>query len=365
MYRYRYSVSTRDFKGLNGVGAGVEGREEREEREEKMSAMTARNSPILSMVVCFYMTVSVGTTLMNKMSFSGRKFPFPFFVTCFQMAVALFWLYALTLLQRHGPRSLNVLLNLEDIPKLEWKVKNVLSAAGVAAAFTAMLASGNLCLMFVQAAKSQHILCILLLSYFLRKEVQPWPVVVSCIGVTVGFVINAVAEADIVITKLGEDLTTLIYGCLAGFVSSFFVALYPMLLHSSILKGKNNCFPRQISINVNAMSLAWYMPLILYEILVGGLLSSPFLLDIEFWLFNFATASVGFVLNVAAMLQVKFTSPLTHMVVGSVKGAVTSVIGVLFYGNRMDGMSCIGLSVLLISSFAYSYLKQAAHKKLK
>ena len=75
---------------------------------------------------------------------------------------------------------------------------------------------------------------------------------------------------------------------------------------------------RQISINVNAMSLVWYTPLIIYEIWVGGLLSSPFLLDVEFWTFNFATvswrareqswltpaqASVGFVLNVAAMLQ--------------------------------------------------------------
>ncbi|EKX53811.1 hypothetical protein GUITHDRAFT_160935 [Guillardia theta CCMP2712] len=270
-----------------------------------MSSMSARKTPLLAMVVCFYMTVSVGTTLMNKMSFSGRKFPFPFFVTCFQMAVALFWLYVLSLLQRHGPKSLNVLLNLDDIPKLEWRIKNFLSAAGVAAAFTAMLSSGNLCLMFVQvsfyqAAKSQHILCILVLSYFLRNEMQPWPVVVSCVGVTLGFIINAIAEADIVITKLGEDLSTLIYGCVAGFVSSFFVALYPMLLHSSILKGKNNW---QISINVNAMSLVWYTPLIIYEIWVGGLLSSPFLLDVEFWTFNFATASVGFVLNVAAMLQ--------------------------------------------------------------
>jgi len=44
---------------------------------------------------------------------------------------------------------------------------------------------------------------------------------------------------------------------------------------------------------------------------------------------------------------------------GSFKGAVTSVIGVVFFGNHMNPQSALGLSILIASSFAYSYLKQA------
>jgi hypothetical protein len=59
----------------------------------------------------------------------------------------------------------------------------------------------------------------------------------------------------------------------------------------------------QLSINVNTMSLAWYLPLLAYEAHAGSMLAAPALRSPRFWAFNFATASVGFALNIAAMLQ--------------------------------------------------------------
>lgn len=56
-------------------------------------------------------------------------------------------------------------------------------------------------------------------------------------------------------------------------------------------------------------------------------------------------------------LQVRVTSPLTHMVVGAFKGAVTTVLGVILYGNKMNITSSIGVAILITASFAYSYLK--------
>mmetsp|Transcript_50671 Transcript_50671/g.120664 ORF Transcript_50671/g.120664 Transcript_50671/m.120664 type:complete len:233 (+) Transcript_50671:57-755(+) len=203
--------------------------------------------------------------------------------------------------------------------------------------------------------KSQHILCILLISYFFLGETHPTKVVLACAGVTLGFGVNALAEASIYTAVLGQNLQSLVAGCLAGLVSSFFVALYPLLLNRAL--GKGTC-KWQMSINVNTMSLVWYLPLIMFEVHRGGLIDSPALSNVNFWVFNFVTATVGFVLNIAAMLQVRYTSPLTHMIVGSFKGAVTSIIGVLFFDNKMSFQSAVGLAILIASSFAYSYLNQ-------
>lgn len=204
----------------------------------------------------------------------------------------------------------------------------------------------------LQAAKSQHILFSLLISSVLGSTVG-LDIMSASMGVTLGFIINATAEVDIIRSLLHDDIASLMMGMVAGLISSFFVALYPVLLKRSMLTGLDNW---QISINVNMMSLLWFLPLIGYEISLG-MLHNAVLYDPKFWAFNFATATVGFVLNLASMLQVRLTSPLTHMVVGAFKGAVTTCLGVLLYGNQMNFISAIGVAILILSSFAYSYLK--------
>ena len=76
-----------------------------------------------------------------------------------------------------------------------------------------------------------------------------------------------------------------------------------------------------------------YLPLIAYEILSGDMLTSPALRNGDFWGFNFLTGTVGFFLNAVAMMHVRYTSALTHMIVGSVKGAVTTLISVAVLGD--------------------------------
>uniref|UniRef100_A0A6U4TTN3 Sugar phosphate transporter domain-containing protein n=1 Tax=Hemiselmis andersenii TaxID=464988 RepID=A0A6U4TTN3_HEMAN len=320
--------------------------------------MAKASTPVVFAVVSFYVLVSVSTTLMNKLSFPRDTFPFPFTVTCFQMAVALMWLMVLTVLQAVGPGFICSFLGLSRTKSLDWNPLHMWNAVGCAGAFTGMLATGNLCLMFVQvsfyqAAKSQHILFSLILSSLLLGTTAAPNIIMACAGVTVGFIINAMAEVDIMRSLVNDSLASLTWGMAAGLVSSFFVALYPLLLKRSMVSMDN----WQISINVNLMSLLWFAPLIGYEIHQGKMLDNPVLYDRAFWAFNFATATVGFVLNLASMMQVRVTSPLTHMVVGAFKGAVTTCLGVVMYGNKMNLTSTVGVTILISCSFFYSYLK--------
>jgi len=61
------------------------------------------------------------------------------------------------------------------------------------------------------------------------------------------------AQIDI-LRSLDNDMASLIWGVSAGLVSSFFVALYPLLLKRSMVSLDN----WQISIHVNLMSLLWF-----------------------------------------------------------------------------------------------------------
>ena len=205
-------------------------------------------------VMVLYMAMSVGTTFLNKFSFPKDKFPHPFSATCFQMIVAVVWLLLLTGLQglalgaKNATAATAVIraFGVSETTALRWSAKDILSSAGAAGAFTAMLSAGNMCLLFVQisfyqAAKSQHILCNLVMGYFIFGTTQPWKIIMCCVGVTVGFLINVLAERKVLeeMAQTQDFATELAKGCLAGLISSFFVALYPILLDRSFLKGSD------------------------------------------------------------------------------------------------------------------------------
>ena len=205
-------------------------------------------------VMALYMAMSVGTTFLNKFSFPKDKFPHPFSATCFQMIVAVFWLLLLSGVQSlalsgKSPAVATAVIRsfgVSETKPLRWSSQDILSSAGVAGAFTAMLSAGNMCLLFVQisfyqAAKSQHILCNLAMGYFIFGTTQPWKIILCCVGVTVGFLVNVLAERTVLeeMAQTQDFATELAKGCLAGLVSSFFVALYPILLDRSFLKGSD------------------------------------------------------------------------------------------------------------------------------
>jgi hypothetical protein len=97
------------------------------------------------------MILSVAVTLMNKAAFPRDTFPYPFTISCFQMIIALVWLYALTIAQRLWPSSLEV-IGIHRAQPLSWDLKSILASSGAAGAFMGMLSMGNVCLMFVQVS---------------------------------------------------------------------------------------------------------------------------------------------------------------------------------------------------------------------
>ena len=126
--------------------------------------MPVKSQLFVAGVILMYMSLSVAVTLMNKAAFPKNTFPYPFTISCFQMIVALIWLYGLTIIQRIRPSMMEI-IGIEKSPLLKWDLKSILASSGAAGAFMGMLSTGNVCLMFVQVSFYQVVLCIYEILY--------------------------------------------------------------------------------------------------------------------------------------------------------------------------------------------------------
>ena len=65
------------------------------------------------------------------------------------------------------------------------------------------------------------------------------------------------------------------------------------------------------------------------------------LFSITVWLVNIIGGIMGFLINVAIFLQIKYTSPLTNNIIGTVKATVLTILALITFRNPATFMVCI------------------------
>ena len=65
----------------------------------------------------------------------------------------------------------------------------------------------------------------------------------------------------------------------------------------------------------------------------------------------------GYLINVAGFLQIKMTSPLSHMISAAVRGVLQTVIAVWLFGDSITTGKAAGIALILIGSSYYTYVK--------
>jgi len=65
----------------------------------------------------------------------------------------------------------------------------------------------------------------------------------------------------------------------------------------------------------------------------------------------------GYLINVAGFLQIKVTSPLSHMISSAVRGVLQTVIAVWLFGDSITSGKAAGIALILIGSSYYTYVK--------
>jgi hypothetical protein len=85
-------------------------------------------------------------------------------------------------------------------------------------------------------------------------------------------------------------------------------------------------------------SIVALFPVVLLSGELEGILELPFLGEPQFWAGMLVAAVMGYLINIASFLQIKYTSPLTHMISGTAKGAVQTVLSVMIFGNPITSL---------------------------
>jgi len=317
------------------------------------SAQRAQYSETLRIVfvVAFYFVISIALVFLNK-NIMVADFQFPLFITWWQLIVAIVTVWLLGIVGRSVPA-------VSMIPPLEFDLEIAKKVAPLAVCFVGMVSFNNLCLLYVevtfyQVARSLTIVFSLIFTYTILHQSTSFPAVRACLIVLVGFVIGSVGEVSF--TWLG-----VIYGV----TSSAFVALYGIYVKRIMpLVGDNQW---RLLIYNTILSIAFMLPTIFVSGEFSGLLASEMFYNSTTWVNMTITGVFGFVLNIAVFLQIKYTSPLTNNISGTLKACLQTVLAMVVYRNPISTLNGIGIVLVIFGSFWYSnvrYMEMRANTPL-
>lgn len=292
-------------------------------------------------VVAFYFVISIALVFLNK-NIMVKEFEFPLFITWWQLVVALISVWILGFVGRSVPA-------VSMIPPLEFNLEIAKKIAPLAACFVGMVSFNNMCLLYVevtfyQVARSLTICFSLVFTYTVLHQTTSWPAVRACLVVMIGFIVGSAGEVHF--SWLGV---------IFGVTSSAFVALYGIYV-KKVMPFVDGDQWRLLMYNT-ILSIFFMIPVIFLGGEVNGLLASDMTYLTSTWINMTVTGVFGFVLNIAVFLQIKYTSPLTNNISGTLKACLQTLLAMLFYRNPISAMNAIGIFLVIFGSFWYSNIR--------
>lgn len=80
-------------------------------------------------------------------------------------------------------------------------------------------------------------------------------------------------------------------------------------------------------------------------------------LSIYFWLAMIVSGIMGYAIGLVTVMQVKYTSPLTHNISGTAKAAVQSLLAFYIWGNEATFNGILGILFVIIGSGLYTWVQ--------
>jgi len=240
----------------------------------------------------------------NKIIFtySAKPFEFPIFITLYQQLISLICVIILGIIGQW----LNPQYAL--IPPLEFKLETAKAVLPLTLIYVAMLATNNLSLLSVeisyfQIARSLAVVFQLIFTYTILGVSTSCRAIQSCILVVVGFIVGS-----------GGEIRFSWVGAIYGVVSSVFVALNGIFVKKTLPSVEDNEW-KLLMYNL-IMSIGLLIPLIFAYGEWKEIYEFDFSDTMTQWILVSVTGLFGFLINVALFLQIKYTSPLTSVIVG-------------------------------------------------
>ena len=144
-------------------------------------------------------------------------------------------------------------------------------------------------------------------------------------------------------------------GTICGVVSSVFVSLNGIYTKKILPKVDGDKSLLLYYNNVNG-AILFFPLIILFE---SSLLQEHYmkLFSISFWIAMTATGLMGFGIGLVTVMQVKYTSPLTHNISGTAKAACQSLLAFYIWGNEATFRGVLGILIVIFGSGLYTWVQ--------
>ena len=295
----------------------------------------------------FYMTVSIALVFLNRFVLTDKtEKAGALFISLYQFVVAYVCIIVITTFFRNVP-----LLNL--FPPLHYKKELFVKVIPVSLAYLTMIGLNNKCLEYVsvsgyQIVRSLTILFSIVLSYVFQGQKTSLRACLACPGVVAGFYCGVQGDVDLTLK-----------GCFYGVCSSCFVATYSIVVKQVMGLLDNNEY---LLIEYNTpIAIVVLIPIVWWSGEFDILKESR---SLRFWTMQTVAGIVGFVINIAIFLNIKYTTPLTHNLSGTVKACLQTLLAFVFFpqGETMSTMKFIGTCMVIGFSAYYAYVRKAEMK---
>jgi GDP-fucose transporter C1 len=300
--------------------------------------------------VVFYILISVGVTLLNRYLFVAKGEPSSaVFVSWFQFVVASVLIVIFS-------GCLSDTKYCGFFPVLNIKFSKIVTVIPLSLSYLLMIGINNLCLQEIsissyQVVRSIGVLWNILLRFIMFRETTSWRVCVVCFFVVIGFFIGT-----------GGDFTISRKGLIYGIVSSFFAALYSVFVKTTIAHFDGDEF-ELLQYN-STLALFLLTPYVVFNQNVSSFYRCY---SQRYWLVQIGGGIIGFILNLAIFWHIKYTSSLTHNLVGTLKSCGQTIFALFLFPEyeRFTVLKTLGMLIVIAASVFYAIFKHLDAKLLE
>ena len=307
----------------------------------------------ITQVVAAYWIVSISMVYLNKLLLSDPQvsIPAPLFITWFQCIITVVICMVLGKISSKG-QGFGGKEFLGDHPEVKYDVKRGIQILPLSLIFVSMITFNNLCLKYVEVsfynvARSLSLVFNVLFTYLVLGNVTSKATCATLVLICGGFYIGIEGE-----------LNFSLIGTVCGVLSSIFVSLNSIYTAKVLPKVDGDKSLLLYYNNVNGSIL--FLPLIfLYEY---SLLRENFdkFLSFRFWLAMTFTGIMGYAIGLVTVMQVKYTSPLTHNISGTAKAALQSLLAFYIWGNEATFKGILGILLVIVGSGLYTWVQMVS-----
>ncbi|CAH1760428.1 1135_t:CDS:2 [Entrophospora sp. SA101] len=293
--------------------------------------------------VSFYLTTALVMVFVNKWVLNSVALPFTLLFS--QLVTAVILLHV------------SSLFGIVQLPKIQKDI--CVRVLPLIAINVLGLSFNTICLQhvdasFYQIARALVLPFTVLFTFIILKKKSSSMILLSCFIVCIGFFVGVLSEKQLAVSLLGVFY---------GVFSSITTALHAIVIKKSLVITKENTM--DLVYYNNLLSFVCFIPLILltgeerqiYQMSFDSL--HTFLIGIVI------TGFFGFLINIAGFLQIKVTSPMSHMISSAFRGVIQTVLGATIFSDILTIGRVISIGIILLGSCLYIWIKDYESEQIE